>query len=132
MKARFGNSGGKIGRRDLLRGAAAAGIALALPGAACFASRSQQSGNRGGSGHLWFEHAEIPDVYVPYQYESEADGTLWLEDDDGYMHAFSAGEFQLVQEPDGLRLWLHDTEADWHGYHCLSEKEAAELLEQVA
>ena len=129
----FGNDcGSGIKRRDFLRGAAVAAASLVVPGARSLASGGPEASAGTVSGCLWFEHCELAETFVPYQYELTSDGTLWLEGDDGYMVAFSREEFSLESREVGHRLWLWETEQDWYGYRCFTEPEADEQLEDVA
>ena len=120
----------RLGRRGFFKGAVVAGSALVMPGVSWFVSNEKKANGREVTSCLWFEHATLTDRYIPYLYELEEDRTLWVEQDDGYMHAFSMGQWKLEKAEVGHQLWLCESE-EWYGYPCLSEMEADELLEDV-
>ncbi len=118
-------------RRDFFKGTVFAGAAMVLPGASRLVANEEKPDGREVSSCLWFKHAALTDRYIPYLYELEEDRTLWVEHDDGYMHAFSMDQWELEKTEVGHRLWLRESEEEWYAYTCLTETEADELLEDV-
>ena len=132
MNGQPGKQALRIRRRDLLASAGVAGAVVALPRMLRRAPDATKQDERAGSDHFWFEHQTLVDRYIAYRYELEEDGTLWVEYDDGYLHAFGADEWKLVEEEAGHRLWLQEADGVACGYWCLTGSEADEQLEDVA
>lgn len=130
MDRRIADLASSLGRREMLRGAALAAATLAIPGRVWASPGRNTQG--AVSKQLWFEHARHRDVYLPYTADVQADGTLWLEFDDGYAYAFAAEDWSLDREADGHRLWLRESDDSWNGYACLTGAEAQRHLVDLA
>ena len=129
MNARRRNEGSAVTRREALGTMAMAAAAVAVPGQAW--ARSAEGLPEEASRCLWFAQECQGDVFRAYTIEQCDDGTLWVEYDDGYLHAFAPGEWSLERMKDGHCLWVRESEDAWSGYECVTESEAESLLEEV-
>lgn len=71
-------------------------------------------------GQLWFEHSESDEIAVGYEYEMDAEGTMWLEMDDEALHPFAASERLVESDQEGRMLWLHENDDCWVGYRLVT------------
>ncbi|MFW6172007.1 MAG: hypothetical protein ACODAD_16085, partial [Planctomycetota bacterium] len=82
-----------VTRREALGGIAVAAAAVAAPGRLW--ARPGVTSDQETSAHLWFAQECSRDVFRAYAIEQTSNGTLWLEYDDGYLHAFAPEEWSL-------------------------------------
>lgn len=118
-----------VTRREALGSLAVAAATAAVPGNLW--ARPEARSDDSLSECLWFAQECSRDLFRAYAVEETSNGTLWVEYDDGYLHAFAPGEWSLEKLDHAHCLWVREAEDAWSGYECMTQSEAETLLEEL-